>query len=233
MVCRTPQRRQRSSCRLWWRCCRRCSKVCIFFKNHSSQLINNPDLARQRRTSMDPSGKLIYTCNHDILPIHIIHRRQPSLNQRNRLHRNICHILTSLTQRPIRYSSRRQRIHHPHFSNLTKQRFWTWCLIRLRTWLEYIYCCFWEYTRIFGNDLKMGWKVREVGRWRVCMAGYYLGPEILGTGFVMFWDWELWRDCQTDWCWSKECGSFFSSFLLVQFDSIFFLSRFSGLVLVR
>ena len=146
---------------------------------------------------MDPVAAILKANLHS-QPRHTLHPHHSqkavvSLNQRNRLHRNICHILTSLTQRPIRHSSRRQRIHHLHFSGLAKQQFWKRCLIRLGTWLEYI-CCFGESTRILGNDLELAWKVRGlVGR--VLMVGcYYLGPEVLGTGFVMFWDWEFWTD---------------------------------------
>ena len=153
MVGCTPQRRQWSSSRFRWRLLSSFRSVFsfTFYKVILPNLFVQ-NLARQRQTNIQ-HGPIWKTNLYPQLrhPLHPPRLQTAAVSLlAKEIGPNICHILTSLAQRPTRHctdSSRRRWIHHLHFSSLAKQKFWKRCLIRLGTWLKYI-CCFGEYKNV-------------------------------------------------------------------------------------
>ena len=162
---------------------------------------------------------LIWKIKQPRYPLHPHHSQTAAVslfNQRNRLHRNICQIspngqfVTVVGDSEyIIYTSLAWR------NNSSGNRVSFDCAPDSNAG---------EYTRILGCDLELEWKVREVGRWRVCMAGHCLAPEVLvlwcsGIGSL---------ESLLDGLMSKWNVGFLQSLSLCSVWFDLFLPRFSG-----
>ena len=121
------------------------------------------------------------------LSIHLVHRRQPTppLNQRNRLHRIIRHILASLAQRPIRHRAGDGKYIIPTSLAWRKKSFgsdvsFAWAPHILFWRVKSNFIC----TRILGNDLERFGKSVDgtFAWWDIAWRQRYWLCDVLGLG---------------------------------------------------
>ena len=224
-------------------------KVCALLKTHFSQLIIPIQLGRDEPTySMDPSGKLIYTRNHDVLSGNLQTISDPSSSSPSASFTDGSRLPLSTKEIGSTEIFATSLIHSSNGRFVTVVGDGEYIIYTSLAWRN----------KSFGNGISFAWApdsntyavleskvklkvyknfrerpgtgMKGSGSWSMesLHGGTLLGAR--GAGFVMFWDWESGEVVRRIDVEAKNVG--FLSDSPCQSGSTL-LSRFSGLVPVR